>query len=81
MKKRKAFDREGILTTDVEPVCSGLTKLEAFTKAAMQAMIKNSTIDTWDASNNTEGRVDDIARAAVGIARATLYELSKNPQP
>ena len=57
--------------------CIGMTKLEAFTMAAMQAIIRNSEIDTWDAVCNKEARCNDIGAAAVSIARATLSELSK----
>lgn len=59
---------------------TGLTKLEAFTMAAMQALIQVNCLSTYQVSRNVEGRNDDIATAAVAIARATLSELSKNQQ-
>lgn len=69
------IDEDGRLYFDKRD--SGLTKLEALTMAAMQAIIPISGIDTYHASNNIEDRCGDIARAAVSIALATLSELSK----
>jgi hypothetical protein len=47
----------------------GLTKLEAFTMAAMQGLCANP--NSWDVSNET------IASASVNLAKATLEALEK----
>ena len=51
-------------------VCAtGLTKLEAFTMAAMQGLCSNP--NSWDVSNET------IAGASVNLAKAALKALEK----
>lgn len=55
---------------------SGLTKLEAFTMAAMQGLcsMENKSDQVF---SSIEEAYATIANIAVGIARATLSELSK----
>ena len=76
---RTAFDRHGILTTDEEPAFSGLTKLEAFTMAAMQGILANPNAkNIIEVALNYNANPDKaIAMWAISAARATLSELSK----
>jgi len=64
---RVAFDKEGVLTTDF-PECNGISKLEAFTMAAMQGYIQVFP-------NMPPNR---RAEMAIADAQATLAELSKH---
>ncbi|MFM5478389.1 hypothetical protein ACET81_20970 [Aeromonas veronii] len=57
-----------------EPCTIGLTKLEAFTKAAMQGLLAGGyCLSDGDARH----RLKDVPTEAVNIARAVLDELEK----
>jgi|AraplaMF_Cvi_mMS_1032046.scaffolds.fasta_scaffold33293_4 hypothetical protein len=57
---------------------TGLTKLEAFTIAAMQGLCANPNVVIHEQSHNVVIANGDIALTAYLIARDTLSELSKN---
>lgn len=77
---RTAFNKEGLITSD-DPEFNGLTKLEAFTKAAMQGLCNSAGSEWINGRSLTQSQVDLISRSAVWIATATLSELSKRQQP
>ena len=58
-------------------VCIGITKLEAFTMAAMQGLcsMENKSDQVF---HSIEDAYASVAKIAVGIAHATLAELSKH---
>lgn len=58
---------------NIEPLCFGLTKLEDFTKAALQGIMTNT-----NSCPTEQYHFDNIAEDAVRAAKTTLKELEKH---
>lgn len=55
----------------------GMTKLEAFTKSAMQGLCTSAGSEWINGRSLTHSQVDLISRMAIWIATTTLSELDK----